>query len=148
VAAASLSAPRVRAPRALGRAPIVVVGIVAALIQLPALASTTATRHSQNDFAKNKTEAALASANDAIQAEPWAASPYVQRALVEESMDQLTAARLDLLRAESREPLNWRQPLLLARIDAERGDADAALADYKRAKQLRPKGVYVNPQFP
>jgi tetratricopeptide (TPR) repeat protein len=126
----------------------VAIGIVAALIQLPSLASTVATRDSQGDFNKNKTEAALAEANDAIQAEPWAASPYVQRALVEESMDQLTAARNDLLRAEAKEPKNWRQPLLLARIDAERGDADAALADYKRAKALRPKGVYVNPQFP
>ena len=119
-----------------------------ALIQLPSLASTTATRKSQHQFSKDQTEAALASANDAVQAEPWAASPYVQRALVEESMDQLTAARNDLLRAQGKEPLNWRQPLLLARIDAERGDADAALVDYKRAKQLRPKGVYVNPQFP
>jgi hypothetical protein len=148
VAAAALAEPRVRAPRALVRTPVVILGIVAALIQLPALASTTDTRRSQSQFAANKTEAALASANDAIQAEPWAASPYVQRALVEESMDQLNAARLDLLRAEKREPKNWRQPLLLARIDAERGDANAALADYKRAKQLRPKGVYVNPQFP
>jgi hypothetical protein len=148
VAAGALAEPRVRAPRALFRAPVVVLGIVVALIQLPSLASTTATRKSQHQFSKDQTEAALASANDAVQAEPWAASPYVQRALVEESMDQLTAARNDLLRAQGKEPLNWRQPLLLARIDAERGDADAALADYKRAKQLRPKGVYVNPQFP
>ncbi|HXD58142.1 MAG TPA: hypothetical protein VN606_09490, partial [Thermoleophilaceae bacterium] len=148
VAAASMASPRMRAPRALLRMPVVAIGIVAALLQLPSLASTVATRHSQTDFTKNRTEAALAEANDAIQAEPWAASPYVQRALVEESMDQLTAARNDLLRAQRKEPLNWRQPLLLARIDAERGDADQALADYKRAKQLRPKGVYVNPQFP
>jgi tetratricopeptide (TPR) repeat protein len=125
-----------------------VLGVVAALLQFPALAATSDTRRSQSEFNANKTEAALASANDAIQAEPWAASPYVQRALVEESTDQLDAARLDLLRAVKREPTNWRQPLLLARIDAERGDAAAALADYKRAKQLRPKGVYVNPQFP
>jgi hypothetical protein len=148
VAAASMAEPRVRPPRALLRAPVVVIGIIALLIQLPSLASTNLTRKSQKQFNANQTAAALASANDAIQAEPWAASPYVQRALVEESMDQLTAARGDLLRAQRREPLNWRQPLLLARVDAERGDADAALADYKRAKQLRPKGVYVNPQFP
>jgi O-Antigen ligase len=148
VAAAALAEPRVRAPRALFRAPVVALGIVVALMQLPSLASTSATRKSQHQFNKDQTEAALASANDAVQAEPWAASPYVQRALVEESMDQLTAARNDLLRAQRKEPVNWRQPLLLARIDAERGDADAALADYKRAKQLRPKGVYVNPQFP
>jgi hypothetical protein len=148
VAAGALAAPRARAPRALLRAPVVALGIVAALLQLPSLASTSSTRDSQREFNAGKTETALASANDAIQSEPWAASPYVQRALVEESMDQLEAARLDLLRAQTREPTNWRQPLLLARIDAERGDADAALADYKRAKQLRPKGVYVNPQFP
>jgi O-Antigen ligase len=148
VAAGAMADPLTRAPRLLARAPVAAFAVVAALIQVPALASTSATRSSQREFNANKTQAALADANDAIQAEPWAAGPYVQRALVEESMDQLDAARLDLLRATKREPTNWRQPLLLARIDAERGDTAAALADYKRAKQLRPKGVYVNPQFP
>ncbi len=144
----ALSSPTTRPLRLAFRIPLVAVAIVAGLLQLPGLVSTSAIRKSQREFGNGNTAAALASANDAIQTEPWAASPYVQRALVEESADQLQAARLDLLRAQSREPTNWRQPLLLARIDAERGDAKSALADYARAKQLRPKGVYVNPQFP
>jgi O-Antigen ligase len=142
------SEPLARAPKALLRAPVVAFAIVAALIQLPGLVSTSATRNSQAEFNRGQTAKALASANDAIQSEPWAASPYVQRALVEEGTDQLDAARLDLLRAQKREPTNWRQPLLLSRVDAERGDAAAALADYKRAKVLRPKSLFVNPQFP
>jgi hypothetical protein len=152
VAAAAISIgarsePLIRAPRLVTRAPVVAVAAVAALIQLPGLVSTSATRHSQTQFSAGHTASALASANDAIQAEPWAASPYVQRALVEEGADQLDAARADLLRAQKREPQNWRQPLLLSRVDAERGDAAAALADFNRAKKLRPASTFVNPQF-
>ena len=148
VSAAATSGPTVRGFRVPLRVPLVLLALIAAAIQLPGLASTSDVRKSQSRFSRGNMAAALASANDAIQTEPWAASPYVQRALVEESADQLDAARLDLLRAERKEPLNWRQPLLLARVDAERGDAQAALADYKRAKKLRPKSLFVNPTFP
>ncbi len=51
----------------------------------------------------------------------------MQRALVEEALNRLPAAQLDLDRAIAREPTNYRPPLLLSRIDAEAGDVQQAL---------------------
>jgi tetratricopeptide (TPR) repeat protein len=112
-------------------------------VQLPGLASVLDTRSSQDAFKNGDTSTALAKATDAIAAEPWAASPYAQRALVEEAQGHLPAARTDLLRAERREPTNYQHPLVLARIDAELGNAEAALADVRLAKRLRPKSPFV-----
>ena len=72
-------------------------------------------------------------------AEPWAASPYEQRALVLEAAGRLSAAAVDLKRAVSREPTNFVHWLLLARVETERGALAFAVRDYERARSLRPK---------
>jgi tetratricopeptide (TPR) repeat protein len=141
-----VSTPAERRPRVPLRIGVVAVAVIALLIQLPGLASVSKTRESQSNFNKGNNPAALAEASDAIDSEPWAASPYVQRALVEESMNRLGAARTDLVRAEKREPYNFRHPLVLARIDAELGDVNTALDDFRRAKRLRPRSPLVAPQ--
>jgi O-Antigen ligase len=141
VAAAATSSPvagRLPVPFRVGA---VVLAVVAGLIQLPGLVSTSSIRDSQSRFGRGDVAGAINKANDAIQSEPWAASPYVQRALIEESTDQLDAARLDLIRAARREPTNFRHRLLLARIDAERGDVGEAIIAYNQAKKLRPKSL-------
>ena len=103
----------------------------------------TSIRTSQNAFSGGNLNGALSKASDAISEEPWAASPYEQRALVEEAQGNLQAARTDVLRAQSREPTNYQHPLVLARIDAELGDANAAVAALRRAKVLRPRSPFV-----
>ena len=108
--------------------------------------STTSTRASQRLFGRGELTAALDKASDAIHAEPWASTPYVQRALVEEAMNRLGAARVDLDRAIAREPTNYRPPLLLSRVDAEAGDVKGALDAYRRAKALRPASIFFAPQ--
>jgi hypothetical protein len=146
VAAAAMSRPAegpVRVPMRVG---VAAFSLVAILVQLPGLASVLDTRDSQTDFKNGNTPAALSKATDAIAAEPWAASPYVQRALVEEAQGHLLAARTDLLRAERREPTNYQHPLVLARVEAELGNAQAALADARLAKKLRPKSPFVGPE--
>ncbi|HET8673435.1 MAG TPA: O-antigen ligase family protein [Thermoleophilaceae bacterium] len=145
-AAAAASRPATRSPRLPVRAGVVAVSAVAFLVQIPGLASTLSTRDSQSAFDRGDMPTALAKATQAIGEEPWAASPYSQRALVEEAQGRLAAARVDMLRAEKREPTNYEHPLLLSRIDAERGDANAALADLRRAKQLRPRSPFVGPE--
>jgi tetratricopeptide (TPR) repeat protein len=115
-----------------------VAALLACLIELPALVSTSEVRRSQSSVRAGALDRALRQANDAIAAEPWAATPYVQRALVEEREGKLQAARVDLQRAVAREPTNWRHPLTLARIEAELGDARAALRFYERARRLHP----------
>jgi hypothetical protein len=149
VCAGIVSAPlfaRGARPRVGARAVLAVVAVVAGLVQLPGLVSTSRIRDSQQKISHGDVGAALAIASDAVDAEPWAASPYVQRGLVEESAGELKAASVDLRRAESREPDNWRHPLILARIDAERGDARAALADFARARRLRPQSPFFTQQ--
>ncbi|HEY2603743.1 MAG TPA: O-antigen ligase family protein [Thermoleophilaceae bacterium] len=146
VAAASVSFPTRRRAGLPARVALVAVAAVAFLIQLPGLSSTLSTRDSQSAFDKGDVAKAISDANNAIAEEPWAASPYVQRALAEESEGHLAAARDDLLSAEHREPTNYQHPLLLARVQAELGNTKAALANFRRAKQLRPRSEFVGPE--
>jgi tetratricopeptide (TPR) repeat protein len=148
VASAAASAPAVRALRAPGRVVFAVVCVVALLVQLPGLSSTLRTRTSQREFSRGDNAAALSDATSAIDAEPWAASPYAQRALVEEAQGNLAAARVDLVRAQRREPTNYRHPLILSRVEAELGNAGAAVADFRRAVSLRPKSPFVQAGVP
>jgi O-Antigen ligase len=143
VAAAAVSRPTERRPHLPLRIGVVALAIVAFLVQLPGLASVSDTRASDRALKAGNTDAALAKATDAIAAEPWAASPYAQRALAEEAQGHLLAARTDMLRAERREPTNYQHPLVLARIDAELGNAQAALADVRLARRLRPRSPFV-----
>jgi len=148
VAAASVSAPAVRTLRVPGRIAFAVACLVALLVQLPGLSSTLRTRDSQREFSRGDNAAALSDATSAINAEPWAASPFAQRALVEEAQGNLAAARVDLLRAQHREPTNYRHPLILSRVEAELGNASAAVADFRRAVSLRPKSPFVQAGIP
>jgi tetratricopeptide (TPR) repeat protein len=143
IAIAAVSEPAEARARVPLRAGVAGLAAVALLIQLPGLASTLSTRDSQRAFNRGNLGAALSNASDAISAEPWAASPYEQRALVEEAQGNLAAARTDVLRAQSREPTNYQHPLVLARIEAQLGNADAAVAALQRARALRPRSPLV-----
>jgi tetratricopeptide (TPR) repeat protein len=143
--AAVAAAPRTRplpAPRTLVRAGIAVVAVMACLLQVPGLVSTSLVRDSQGAIERGDVQAALGQANDAVEAQPWAASPYAHRALVEEEAGRLSAAAVDMRRAIDREPDNWRHPLLLARIEARRGRVASALQAYRRARRLRPESRF------
>jgi hypothetical protein len=120
------------------RAVLVVVALAATAIQIPSLLSTLDIRRSQAAAKSGNLSLALAWANDAVSAEPWAASPYEQRGLVYEVADRLPQAADDLNRAISHETTNYVHWLILSRIQTERDKPVAALADYRRARSLRP----------
>jgi hypothetical protein len=115
---------------------------LAALIAIGAiaipLASTGLLRESEAEARAGELEAALGSARSAQNAEPWAASPRLQQALVLESEGDLGAAVAAARAAAERESTNWRNFLVLSRIEAERGEAVAAVRDYRRARSLNP----------
>lgn len=140
IAAAGAPAPRLPvAPRlALGLA-----ALLAGLVLVPGIVAVSEVRRSQDAVENGDRAAALRHATRATEAEPWAATPYVQRALVLEGQGRLKAAAVDLRRAVDREPENWRQQLLLARVETERGRLRAALDAYDRAQQLRPSSTFV-----
>ncbi len=132
-------AARPRLPMRIGLA---VAALALCLLQLPALVSTSEIRESQSAFADGNISEALAHANDAIETEPWAAAPYVQRALVRERTGAYAAAAGDLGLAAARSPEDWRIPLVTARVLARQGDAEGALRAYRRAQSLRPQGKF------
>jgi hypothetical protein len=129
-----------RAPRLrwYARAGLVALAAIAGAAQVPGLLSTTEIRRSQTAERQGNAALALAWANDAVSAEPWAAAPYEQRGLVLESAGRLGQAAQDLHRAISHERTNFTHWLLLSRIETERGAVTAAASDYRQAHKLRP----------
>jgi Flp pilus assembly protein TadD len=83
-----------------------------------------------------------------VDAEPWAASPYATRALVLERDGDLVAAAADANDAINRAPEDWRNHLLLARLEAERGRRREALAELATAHKLAPHDPLLQPSGP
>ena len=121
-------------------AALVAIGVIA----IP-LASTGLLRESEAEARAGELEAALQSARSAQNAEPWAAAPRLQQALVLESEGDLAAALGAARAAAERESTNWRNFLVLSRIEAERGEAAAAVRDYRRARSLNPHSELFEP---
>ena len=70
---------------------------------------------------------------------PGAAGPQLQEALLLEGEAEFAAAAAAAKQATDLEPNSWRNWLVLSRIEAERGEADAAVAAYERARSLNPR---------
>ena len=100
--------------------------LVAAASLVPTLVSTERTRASGTALAQRDPARAVQLADDAIRAEPWAASPYAQKALALLAEGRLTEARDEINRAIDREKTNWRWLLIRAQIDSRAGDTNAA----------------------
>ena len=71
--------------------------------------------------------------------QPWAASPYLQLALVAEERGDLSQARRRIREAIERDPRNWRLWLTATRIDVKLGDLDGAETSLRRAVELNPR---------
>lgn len=137
--AVSVGARPARPVRAAARAGTAVLMLIAVCAQLPLLVSASRVHESQQAFAGRDSRRAVEAATTAIQAQPWAATPLVQRALVLESVGDLAAARVDASAASRRETTNWRPWFILARIEAKRGRVAAALRAAARARRLNPR---------
>lgn len=122
------------------RAGAAVVALVALGLQVAPLVGMSEVRASASALAGGDEAAALRAGDQAVQAWPWAASPYAARARALEAGGRFAAARRDAGRARAREPTNWRHPLFLARIAAEQGRPREALRAFAAAARLRPLG--------
>ena len=129
--------PRLPVPWRVGVAAVSLLAIVA--IAVP-LASLSLTRQSQASVRGGDYAAALEDAKSAQNVEPAAAMPRLQRALVLELMGDFAAAEAAAREAVDRESTNWRLWLVLSRIAAENGRANASVAAYKEARDLNPRG--------
>jgi hypothetical protein len=83
--------------------------------------------------------AALREALDAKQIQPWAASPYLQLALVEERRGNLKASRKWIESAIERDSIDWRLWLVAARLATKAGDLPSARTSLLRAASLNPR---------
>jgi hypothetical protein len=134
--AGSARAPRRPIAR---RVPLAAGALLVVAIQLPVLGAATQIRASQRAAERGDLEQAVVDATNAVQVAPWQASGYVQRALVLERLALATRAAADARRAIRREPTNWEHWLILARIEAERGDVRAAVAAARRSAAFNPQ---------
>lgn len=127
--------PRLALPWRLGAVGVGLAAIVA--IAIP-LASQSLLRQSEAEARAGDLTAALQAARSAQNVEPAAASPRLQEALLLELLRDLPAAEEAARAATERESTNWRNWLVLSRIAAQRGRADAAVQAFEEARALNP----------
>ena len=88
---------------------------------------------------------AVARAERARRLEPWAATPYLQRALIEERLGHFAAADTAIRKAIRRDPSDWKLWFVAARVQTERGAIFTAVRSIHQAQRLNPKAPFVNP---
>ncbi|HEX5761518.1 MAG TPA: O-antigen ligase family protein [Solirubrobacterales bacterium] len=93
---------------------------------------------SRDAAAAGNLASAVEHADNARSIEPWAASPYVQLALISEAQRDYAVAAERLTQAIDREDRNWQLYYLRSRVERAAGDTAAAKADIERARQLNP----------
>jgi hypothetical protein len=118
--------------------PVSIAAMVAIAIPLAAASSLQQSQAAVRggDYAK-----ALSDARNAQLVEPFAAAYPLQEALVLERLGRLGAAEAMARTATSREPRDWRSWVVLSRLQAERGRAQASLTSYRRARELNPNSL-------
>jgi hypothetical protein len=133
------SSPAAPRRRLVPRAVLVVLAAVAlGAIAVP-MAGALATRDSRDAASEGKLVAALEDARTAQRLQPAAATPHLQQALVLEEAGALKDAATAARAATAEEPTNWRTWFVLARIEARRGQAAAAVAALRKARSLNPR---------
>ena len=121
----------------------VAAAVAAAISQVPGLVSVERLRASANALRDGDSAEARDLADQAINAESWAAAPYAMRALAYEAAGNLSQARRDIDEAIEREPDNWRHRLLAARIDAATGDGRGMRAQLGKARRDAPDSLFL-----
>jgi tetratricopeptide (TPR) repeat protein len=136
---AESSAPPARRPGfGLGIAALAIAWMLICAQAIPVLANREIAR-SQSAVGRSDLASALKHANAARDIQPWAASPYVQLALVNEEAGALVRARERINDAIDRDRLNWRLWLVLARVETKLGYPRAAADSLRRAVELNPR---------
>jgi hypothetical protein len=123
---------------ALGAAALACAWLVICAQAIPWLASMKLSS-SQAAVRSDNGDAAFNDAADAKRIQPWAASPYLQLALVEEASGHLAAARSWIDKAIERDRENWRLWLVAARLETKAGDIATAARTLERAASLNPR---------
>ena len=84
-------------------------------------------------------EQALEDATAARNIQPWASSPYLQLALVQEALGELDLAKAAIHEGIERDQGDWRLWLVASRIETKAGDIAEARRSLARAAELNPR---------
>jgi O-antigen ligase len=133
---ARLSSGRTWQRIALGAIAVVALAVIA----VPTVAVRDV-RNSQADARSGHLSSALDAAENAGSLAEFAATPSLQQALVLEAQGHLDGAAGAARDATRQESTNWRTWLTLSRIEAERGNAKAAVDAYRTARSLNPRSA-------
>ncbi len=134
-----LAATRIpEAPRRT-RAVFVLMSVLALGAVAVPMAGALATSESRDAAADGTLGAALQASRTAERLQPYAATPHVQQALVFEQAGALSDAVAATKAAAADEATNWRTWFILARVEARRGHAIAAVAALRKAQRLNPR---------
>jgi hypothetical protein len=96
-------------------------------------------RKSQDSVNAGNVEQALDEAESAASIQPWAATPYLQLALVRELGGQIDEAKDSIEHALENDQSDWRLWLVAARIQTKAGDVAAARQSLAKARELNPQ---------
>jgi O-Antigen ligase len=130
---------RVPRRRLAPRAAVMAACAVAICVEGILLLSHARLQESQSAAARGDIDAARSAALDARSLQPWASSPDLQLALLEEQSRDLPAARTRIGEAIDHDKSNWRLWFVSARIETEAGNIPKARSDLRRAKSLNPR---------
>ncbi|MBA2240349.1 MAG: O-antigen ligase family protein [Solirubrobacterales bacterium] len=117
---------------------VALAGVVS--IAIP-LAGAESVRDSQDAVRRGQIPTALQDARDASSVQPYAATPELQQAMVLELAGDLPAALSAAEEATDAEPTNWRNWLVLSRLEAKSGNAEASVRAYRQARELNPRSI-------
>jgi len=98
-------------------------------------------RASQADVRSHHLDQAMRQALGARSLQPWAASPYLQIALIDETRGELPGAIKAIAQATKRDPADWRLWLVYTRLATQAGrirTAQMALAHFRALNPRSP----------
>jgi hypothetical protein len=130
--------PVARRRFAVGAAALVLGWLVICAEAIPLL-SQVKLNDSQEAVARGDGDDAVSDALAARALQPWAASPYLQLALVHERTGELPEARDWIGEAIDRDSEDWRLWLVAARIETKAGSSEEAVRSLRRAAELNPR---------
>ena len=118
---------------------VILMGLVVAAA-IPLLAAMEV-RHSQDAANKGDFAAALKDARGAQSLQSWAATPYLQTALVYEQAGDLPSAIREIHSALQRDDSDWRIWLVAARLETKAGQIEEARKSLARARERNPRSA-------
>jgi len=122
----------------LGVAAVLIAWVIVFAQAIPLLAQREVDK-SRAASARGNVRDALDAAESARDIQPWAATPYLQLALVSEQIGALPLARVCIRKAIARDREDWRFWLVAARLETKLGRVAAAERSLDRAVELNPR---------